>query len=83
MGPGRESVLSDSPGPVSAAIPLGVLQRLNRTNLGFPESNVSDAAVGTTRTTFPARQIQLGLKLLGTSSFKNVLAERCTSAADL
>jgi hypothetical protein len=37
---------------------------LNHTNLGIPDSNVSDAAFGTIRSTFPARQIQLALKLL-------------------
>jgi hypothetical protein len=37
---------------------------LNHTNLGIPDSNISDAAFGTIRSTFPARQIQLALKLL-------------------
>jgi hypothetical protein len=37
---------------------------LNRTNLGFPDSSISDAAFGTIRATFSARQIQLALKLL-------------------
>jgi hypothetical protein len=37
---------------------------LNHTNLGIPDSNISDAAFGTIRSTFPARQIQFALKLL-------------------
>jgi len=37
---------------------------LNHTNLAIPDSNISDAAFGTIRATFPARQIQFGLKLL-------------------
>jgi hypothetical protein len=37
---------------------------LNHTNLGIPDSNISDAAFGTIRSTFPARQIQLALKFL-------------------
>jgi hypothetical protein len=37
---------------------------LNHTNLGIPDSNISDAAFGTIRSFFPARQIQLALKLL-------------------
>jgi hypothetical protein len=37
---------------------------LNHTNLGIPDSNISDAAFGTIRSTFPARQIQFGLKVL-------------------
>jgi len=37
---------------------------LNHTNLAIPDSNISDAAFGTIRSTFPARQIQLALKLL-------------------
>jgi hypothetical protein len=37
---------------------------LNHTNLAIPDSNISDAAFGTIRSTFPARQIQLALKFL-------------------
>ncbi|MGO8732213.1 MAG: carboxypeptidase regulatory-like domain-containing protein [Terriglobia bacterium] len=37
---------------------------LNHTNLGIPDSNTSDAAFGTIRSTFPARQIQFALKVL-------------------
>jgi hypothetical protein len=37
---------------------------LNHTNLGIPDSNISDAAFGTIRSTFPARQIQFALKVL-------------------
>jgi hypothetical protein len=37
---------------------------LNHTNLYIPDSNISDAAFGTIRATFPARQIQFALKLL-------------------
>jgi hypothetical protein len=37
---------------------------LNHTNLGIPDSNISDAAFGTIRSTFPARQIQLAVKVL-------------------
>jgi hypothetical protein len=37
---------------------------LNHTNFGFPDANISDAAFGTIRSTYPARQIQLALKLL-------------------
>lgn len=36
---------------------------LNHTNFGFPDANISDAAFGTIRTTYPPRQIQLALKL--------------------
>src|SRR5208282_403060 len=36
---------------------------LNHTNLGIPDSNISDAAFGTIRSTFPARQIQFALKV--------------------
>jgi hypothetical protein len=37
---------------------------LNHTNLYIPDSNISDAAFGTIRATFPARQIQFALKLM-------------------
>jgi hypothetical protein len=37
---------------------------LNKTNFGAPASNRSNSDFGTIRATFPARQIQLGLKLL-------------------
>ena len=37
---------------------------LNHTNLGIPDSNISDAAFGTIRSTFPARQIQFAMKVL-------------------
>ena len=37
---------------------------LNHTNLGIPDSNISDSAFGTIRSTFPARQIQFALKVL-------------------
>jgi hypothetical protein len=37
---------------------------LNHTNLGIPDSNISDAAFGTIRSTFPARQIQFAAKVL-------------------
>ncbi|SPE26763.1 hypothetical protein SBA3_1300019 [Candidatus Sulfopaludibacter sp. SbA3] len=37
---------------------------LNHTNFGFPDANISDAAFGTIRQTYPARQIQFALKLL-------------------
>ena len=37
---------------------------LNHTNLGMPDANISDAAFGTIRSTYPARQIQFGLKFL-------------------
>ncbi len=37
---------------------------LNHTNLYQPDTNISDAAFGTIRSTYPARQIQLALKLL-------------------
>jgi hypothetical protein len=36
---------------------------LNHTNFGAPNSDVSSAAFGTIRSTFPARQIQFALKL--------------------
>jgi hypothetical protein len=37
---------------------------LNHTNFGFPDANISDAAFGTIRSTYPPRQIQFALKLL-------------------
>lgn len=37
---------------------------LNHTNFGIPDSNISDAAFGTIRSTFPARQIQFAVKVL-------------------
>ena len=37
---------------------------LNHTNFAIPDSNISDAAFGTIRSTFPARQIQFALKLM-------------------
>jgi hypothetical protein len=37
---------------------------LNHTNFGLPTQDVTSAAFGTIRTTFPARQIQFALKLL-------------------
>jgi len=37
---------------------------LNHTNLAIPDSNINDAAFGTIRATFPARQIQFALKLM-------------------
>jgi hypothetical protein len=37
---------------------------LNRTNFGSPDGNISNSTFGTVRTTFPARQIQLALKIL-------------------
>ena len=37
---------------------------LNHTNFGYPDANISDAAFGTIRSTYPARQIQFALKLL-------------------
>ena len=37
---------------------------VNHTNFGIPDSNISDAAFGTIRTTYPPRQIQIALKLL-------------------
>ncbi len=36
---------------------------LNHTNFGIPDSNISDAAFGTIRSTYPPRQIQIALKL--------------------
>jgi hypothetical protein len=36
----------------------------NRTNFGIPDTKTTDAAFGTITTTYPARQIQFGLKLL-------------------
>ncbi len=36
---------------------------LNHTNFGFPDATITDAAFGTIRTTYPARQIQFALKL--------------------
>jgi hypothetical protein len=37
---------------------------LNHTNLGIPDSAITDSAFGTIRSTFPARQIQFALKVL-------------------
>ena len=37
---------------------------LNHTNFTFPDANITDAAFGTIRSTYPARQIQFGLKLI-------------------
>ena len=37
---------------------------LNHTNFGFPDATITDAAFGTIRQTYPARQIQFALKLL-------------------
>ena len=37
---------------------------LNRTNFGYPDANITDAAFATIRTTYPARQMQFALKLL-------------------
>jgi hypothetical protein len=37
---------------------------LNHTNLGIPNTQTTSSAFGTIRTTYPARQIQFGLKLL-------------------
>jgi hypothetical protein len=37
---------------------------LNRTNFGLPDANITDAAFGTIRSTYPARQIQFALKLM-------------------
>ena len=37
---------------------------LNHTNFAIPDSNINDAAFGTIRSTFPARQIQFALKFL-------------------
>jgi hypothetical protein len=37
---------------------------LNHTNFGIPDTKTTDAAFGTIRTTYPARQIQFALKLL-------------------
>jgi hypothetical protein len=37
---------------------------LNHTNYGIPNTRTTDAAFGTIRSTYPARQIQFGLKLL-------------------
>jgi hypothetical protein len=37
---------------------------LNHTNFGFPDATVTDAAFGTIRATYPARQIQFALKLM-------------------
>jgi len=36
----------------------------NHTNFGTPDSNISDAAFGTIRSTFPPRQIQFALKVI-------------------
>lgn len=37
---------------------------LNHTNFGFPDATVTDAAFGTIRQTYPARQVQFALKLM-------------------
>ena len=37
---------------------------LNHTNFGIPDTKTTDAAFGTIRSTYPARQIQFALKLL-------------------
>ncbi len=37
---------------------------INHTNFGFPDATVTDAAFGTIRSTYPARQIQFALKLM-------------------
>jgi hypothetical protein len=37
---------------------------LNHTNFSYPDANVTDAAFGTIRSTYPPRQIQFALKLL-------------------
>lgn len=37
---------------------------INHTNFGFPDATVTDAAFGTIRQTYPARQIQFALKLM-------------------
>jgi hypothetical protein len=37
---------------------------LNRTNFGYPNATITDAAFATIRTTYPPRQIQFALKLL-------------------
>ncbi len=37
---------------------------LNHTNFGIPNTQTTNAAYGTIRTTYPSRQIQLALKLL-------------------
>jgi hypothetical protein len=37
---------------------------LNHTNFGIPDTKTTDAAFGTIRTTYPARQVQFALKLL-------------------
>ena len=37
---------------------------LNHSNFTFPDANISDAAFGTIRSTYPARQIQFALKLI-------------------
>ncbi len=37
---------------------------LNHTNLGVPNTRITDGAFGTIRTTYPSRQIQFALKLL-------------------
>ncbi len=51
--------------------PLGYLQFrseffnvLTDTNFGFPDATITDAAFGTIRQTYPARQIQFAMKLL-------------------
>jgi hypothetical protein len=37
---------------------------INHTNFGFPDAAITDAAFGTIRSTYPARQIQFALKLM-------------------
>ncbi|HEY1494623.1 MAG TPA: TonB-dependent receptor, partial [Candidatus Solibacter sp.] len=37
---------------------------LNHSNFTYPDANISDAAFGTIRSTYPARQIQFALKLM-------------------
>ncbi|HLH18537.1 MAG TPA: TonB-dependent receptor [Bryobacteraceae bacterium] len=37
---------------------------VNHTNFGFPDATITDAAFGTIRSTYPARQIQFALKLM-------------------
>jgi hypothetical protein len=37
---------------------------LNQTNFQAPNSNITSAAFGSIKSTFPARQLQFGVKLL-------------------
>ena len=46
------------------AIPVGVFQRSESHELRHPGLGYHDAAFGTIRSTFPARQIQFALKLM-------------------